>query len=135
MAMRRVIRKSVFTAVTASTTSSPSLTLIDGVNKTLNTGNPVFNNVLSSKLLFSSNHFLSSSFHHSERDSPISKYGKDLTELARLSNVHAIIAQGDEIDRCIEILSRGSKNKPVIIGEPSLRRYAVVEGLYNSFID
>jgi len=53
-----------------------------------------------------------------------------LTELARLSNVHAIIGEGegDEIDRCIEILSRGTKNKPVIIGEPSLGRSAVVEG-------
>lgn len=71
MAMRRVIRKSVFAAVTASTTSSPSRTLIDGVNKTLNAGNPVFNNVLSSKLLFSSDRFLSSSSHHSEGDSSV----------------------------------------------------------------
>jgi len=51
-----------------------------------------------------------------------------LTELARLSNVDDIIVQDDKIDRCIEILSRETKNKPVIIGESSLGRSAVTEG-------
>lgn len=59
----------------------------------------------------------------------LDKYGIDLTELARRGKLDPVIGRDDEIRRCIQILSRRTKNNPVIIGEPGVGKTAIVEGL------
>jgi len=61
----------------------------------------------------------------------LDKYGNDLTELARRGKLDPVIGRDDEIRRCIQILSRRTKNNPVIIGEPGVGKTAIAEG-YNS---
>lgn len=56
------------------------------------------------------------------------KYGNDLTELARRGKLDPVIGRDDEIRRCIQILSRRTKNNPVIIGEPGVGKTAIAEG-------
>jgi ATP-dependent Clp protease ATP-binding subunit ClpB len=59
----------------------------------------------------------------------LEKYGKDLTELARKGKLDPVIGRDEEIRRVIQILSRRTKNNPVLIGEPGVGKTAVVEGL------
>ncbi|XP_058223517.1 chaperone protein ClpB4, mitochondrial-like [Rhododendron vialii] len=59
----------------------------------------------------------------------LEKYGTDLTELARRGKLDPVIGRDDEIRRCIQILSRRTKNNPVIIGEPGVGKTAIAEGL------
>lgn len=59
----------------------------------------------------------------------LEKYGVDLTELARRGKLDPVIGRDDEIRRCIQILSRRTKNNPVIIGEPGVGKTAIAEGL------
>ena len=59
----------------------------------------------------------------------LNKYGKDLVEEARKGNIDPVIGREKEIRRTIEILSRRTKNNPVLIGEPGVGKTAVVEGL------
>ncbi|XP_071701624.1 chaperone protein ClpB4, mitochondrial [Rutidosis leptorrhynchoides] len=59
----------------------------------------------------------------------LEKYGNDLTELARKGKLDPVIGRDDEIRRCIQILSRRTKNNPVIIGEPGVGKTAIAEGL------
>ena len=59
----------------------------------------------------------------------LNQYGKDLTELARQNKLDPVIGREKEIERVIEILSRRTKNNPVLIGEPGVGKTAVVEGL------
>ncbi|KAL3843991.1 hypothetical protein ACJIZ3_001394 [Penstemon smallii] len=59
----------------------------------------------------------------------LDKYGNDLTELARRGKLDPVIGRDDEIRRCIQILSRRTKNNPVIIGEPGVGKTAIAEGL------
>ncbi len=59
----------------------------------------------------------------------LQKYGRDLTVLARENKLDPVIGRDDEIRRVIEILSRRTKNNPVLIGEPGVGKTAVVEGL------
>ncbi|KAM0059749.1 putative ClpA/B family, AAA+ ATPase domain, ATPase, AAA-type, core, Clp, repeat (R) [Helianthus debilis subsp. tardiflorus] len=59
----------------------------------------------------------------------LDKYGNDLTELARKGKLDPVIGRDDEIRRCIQILSRRTKNNPVIIGEPGVGKTAIAEGL------
>ncbi|GKB33209.1 chaperone protein ClpB4, mitochondrial [Tanacetum coccineum] len=59
----------------------------------------------------------------------LEKYGSDLTELARRGKLDPVIGRDDEIRRCIQILSRRTKNNPVIIGEPGVGKTAIAEGL------
>lgn len=59
----------------------------------------------------------------------LEKYGNDLTELARRGKLDPVIGRDDEIRRCIQILSRRTKNNPVIIGEPGVGKTAIAEGL------
>ncbi|KAM7490006.1 hypothetical protein LguiA_032927 [Lonicera macranthoides] len=59
----------------------------------------------------------------------LEKYGTDLTELARSGKLDPVIGRDDEIRRCIQILSRRTKNNPVIIGEPGVGKTAIAEGL------
>ena len=59
----------------------------------------------------------------------LEKYSKDLTELARKDKLDPVIGRDDEIRRTIQILSRRTKNNPVLIGEPGVGKTAIVEGL------
>jgi ATP-dependent Clp protease ATP-binding subunit ClpB len=59
----------------------------------------------------------------------LSKYAKDLTELARQGKLDPVIGRDDEIRRTIQVLSRRTKNNPVLIGEPGVGKTAIVEGL------
>ena len=70
----------------------------------------------------------------SESVNKISKYGVDLTELALKNKLDPVIGRKSEIDRIIQILSRRTKNNPVLIGEPGVGKSAVVEGLAQAII-
>jgi len=59
----------------------------------------------------------------------LEKYGRDLTDLARKGKLDPVIGRDDEIRRTIQILSRRTKNNPVLIGEPGVGKTAIVEGL------
>lgn len=59
----------------------------------------------------------------------LAKYGRDLTELACQGKLDPVIGRDEEIRRVIEILSRRTKNNPVLIGEPGVGKTAIVEGL------
>ena len=59
----------------------------------------------------------------------LAKYGRDLTELAKKGKLDPVIGRDDEIRRVIQVLSRRTKNNPVLIGEPGVGKTAVVEGL------
>lgn len=59
----------------------------------------------------------------------LQKYGRDLTELARQNKLDPVIGRDHEIRRTIQILSRRTKNNPVLIGEPGVGKTAIVEGL------
>ena len=59
----------------------------------------------------------------------LSKYGRDLTELARKNKLDPVIGRDEEIRRTIQVLSRRTKNNPVLIGEPGVGKTAIVEGL------
>ncbi len=65
----------------------------------------------------------------------LEKYGQDLTELARLGKLDPVIGRDDEIRRTIQILSRRTKNNPVLIGEPGVGKTAIVEGLAQRIIN
>jgi ATP-dependent Clp protease ATP-binding subunit ClpA len=58
----------------------------------------------------------------------LAKYARDLTEAARDGKLDPVIGRDDEIRRCIQILSRRTKNNPVLIGEPGVGKTAVAEG-------
>jgi len=59
----------------------------------------------------------------------LEKYGRDLTKLAQLGKLDPVIGRDEEIRRTMEILSRRTKNNPVLIGEPGVGKTAIVEGL------
>ena len=59
----------------------------------------------------------------------LNQYGKDLTELAKHGKLDPVIGRASEIERVIEILSRRTKNNPVLIGEPGVGKTAIAEGL------
>jgi len=59
----------------------------------------------------------------------LEKYGRDLTDLARRGKLDPVIGRDDEIRRVIQVLSRRTKNNPVLIGEPGVGKTAIVEGL------
>jgi ATP-dependent Clp protease ATP-binding subunit ClpB len=59
----------------------------------------------------------------------LTKYGRDLTELAKIGKLDPVIGRDNEIRRCIQVLSRRTKNNPVLIGEPGVGKTAIVEGL------
>jgi ATP-dependent Clp protease ATP-binding subunit ClpB len=59
----------------------------------------------------------------------LEKYGRDLTEAAREGKLDPVIGRDDEIRRVIQVLSRRTKNNPVLIGEPGVGKTAIVEGL------
>ncbi|MDJ0715416.1 MAG: ATP-dependent chaperone ClpB [Prochloraceae cyanobacterium] len=65
----------------------------------------------------------------------LEKYGRDLTQLAREGKLDPVIGRDDEIRRTIQILSRRTKNNPVLIGEPGVGKTAIVEGLAQRIVN
>jgi ATP-dependent Clp protease ATP-binding subunit ClpB len=65
----------------------------------------------------------------------LAKYGRDLTEAARQGKLDPVIGRDEEIRRVIQVLSRRTKNNPVLIGEPGVGKTAIVEGLANRIIE
>jgi len=64
----------------------------------------------------------------------LERYGRDLTELARKGKLDPVIGRDEEIRRVIQVLSRRTKNNPVLIGEPGVGKTAIVEGLAQRII-
>ena len=65
----------------------------------------------------------------------LEKYGRELTQLARSGKLDPVIGRDEEIRRTIQILSRRTKNNPVLIGEPGVGKTAIVEGLAQRIIN
>ena len=59
----------------------------------------------------------------------LERYGRDLTEVARRGKLDPVIGRDDEVRRVIQVLSRRTKNNPVLIGEPGVGKTAIIEGL------
>jgi ATP-dependent Clp protease ATP-binding subunit ClpB len=70
-----------------------------------------------------------------ERFQALDKYARDLTEAARQGKLDPVVGRDDEIRRVIQVLSRRTKNNPVLIGEPGVGKTAIVEGLANRIIE
>ncbi|MGH2807053.1 MAG: ATP-dependent Clp protease ATP-binding subunit, partial [Actinomycetota bacterium] len=64
----------------------------------------------------------------------LEKYGRDLTDLAREGKLDPVVGRDEEIRRVIQVLSRRTKNNPVLIGEPGVGKTAIVEGLANRIV-
>ncbi len=64
----------------------------------------------------------------------LSKYGRDLTELAKNNKIDPVIGRQQEIERVIQILSRRTKNNPCLIGEPGVGKTAIAEGLAQKIV-
>ena len=65
----------------------------------------------------------------------LKKYARDLTQAAREGKIDPVIGRDEEIRRAIQVLSRRTKNNPVLIGEPGVGKTAVVEGLANRIVN
>jgi ATP-dependent Clp protease ATP-binding subunit ClpC len=65
----------------------------------------------------------------------LDSFGRDLTELAREGKLDVVIGRANEIERVIQILSRRTKNNPVLLGEPGVGKTAIVEGLAQQIIE
>jgi ATP-dependent Clp protease ATP-binding subunit ClpB len=65
----------------------------------------------------------------------LEKYAKDLTQLAREGKLDPVVGRDDEIRRVIQILSRRTKNNPVLVGDPGVGKTAIVEGLARRIVD
>lgn len=70
-----------------------------------------------------------------ETASKLEKFGKDLTQMAKQGKLDPVIGRKDEIDRVIHILSRRTKNNPVLIGDPGVGKTAIVEGLAQKIVE
>ena len=70
-----------------------------------------------------------------EQYQALEKYGVDLTELARQGKIDPVIGRDEEIRRVIQVLSRRTKNNPVLIGEPGVGKTAIVEGLARRIVE
>jgi ATP-dependent Clp protease ATP-binding subunit ClpB len=65
----------------------------------------------------------------------LEKYAKDLTELARVGKLDPVVGRDEEIRRVVQILSRRTKNNPVLVGDPGVGKTAIVEGLARRIVD
>jgi ATP-dependent Clp protease ATP-binding subunit ClpB len=65
----------------------------------------------------------------------LEKYGRDLTEAARAGKIDPVVGRDEEIRRIIQVLSRRTKNNPVLIGEPGVGKTAIVEGLARRIVE
>ncbi len=70
-----------------------------------------------------------------EKYQALKKYGKDLTDLAKRGKLDPVIGRDEEIRRVIQVLSRRTKNNPVLIGDPGVGKTAIVEGLAQRIVD
>jgi ATP-dependent Clp protease ATP-binding subunit ClpB len=70
-----------------------------------------------------------------EQYQALEKYGRDLTEAARAGRIDPVIGRDEEIRRVIQVLSRRTKNNPVLIGEPGVGKTAIVEGLARRIVE
>ena len=70
-----------------------------------------------------------------EQYQALEKYGRDLTEAARAGKLDPVIGRDEEIRRVIQVLSRRSKNNPVLIGEPGVGKTAIAEGLAQRIVN
>ncbi|MGI8755120.1 MAG: ATP-dependent Clp protease ATP-binding subunit [Acidimicrobiales bacterium] len=70
-----------------------------------------------------------------EQYQALEKYGRDLTEAARRGKLDPVIGRDEEIRRTIQVLSRRTKNNPVLIGEPGVGKTAIVEGLARRIVE
>ena len=70
-----------------------------------------------------------------EKFQPLEKYGRDLTEMARAGKLDPVIGRDSEIRRIIQVLSRRTKNNPVLIGEAGVGKTAIVEGLAQRIVN
>jgi ATP-dependent Clp protease ATP-binding subunit ClpB len=70
-----------------------------------------------------------------EKYQALEKYSRDLTELARKGKLDPVIGRDDEVRRVVQVLSRRTKNNPVLIGEPGVGKTAIVEGLAQRIIN
>src|SRR5436190_16056448 len=70
-----------------------------------------------------------------EQYQALERYGRDLTEAARAGKIDPVIGRDEEIRRVIQVLSRRTKNNPVLIGEPGVGKTAIVEGLARRIVD
>jgi ATP-dependent Clp protease ATP-binding subunit ClpB len=70
-----------------------------------------------------------------EQYQALERFGRDLTEEARKGNLDPVIGRDDEIRRVIQVLSRRTKNNPVLIGEPGVGKTAIVEGLARRIVE
>jgi ATP-dependent Clp protease ATP-binding subunit ClpB len=70
-----------------------------------------------------------------EQYQALEKYGRDLTQAARAGKIDPVIGRDDEIRRVIQVLSRRTKNNPVLIGEPGVGKTAIVEGLARRIVE
>lgn len=65
----------------------------------------------------------------------LDQYGRDLTAMAREGRIDPVIGRADEIEQCVEVLARRTKNNPVLIGEAGVGKTAIVEGLAQRIVD
>src|SRR5205085_3591654 len=65
----------------------------------------------------------------------LERYGRDLTALARKGKLDPVIGRDEEIRRVVQVLSRRTKNNPVLIGEPGVGKTAIVEGLARRIVE
>ncbi|HUY64009.1 MAG TPA: AAA family ATPase [Acidimicrobiales bacterium] len=70
-----------------------------------------------------------------EQYQALERYGRDLTEAARQGRLDPVIGRDEEIRRVVQVLSRRTKNNPVLIGEPGVGKTAIVEGLANRIVE
>ena len=70
-----------------------------------------------------------------EQFQALEKYGRDITEAARSGRLDPVIGRDDEIRRVVQVLSRRTKNNPVLIGEPGVGKTAIVEGLAQRIVE
>src|SRR5437868_1626139 len=70
-----------------------------------------------------------------EQYQALERYGRDLTEAARAGKLDPVIGRDEEIRRVIQVLSRRTKNNPVLIGEPGVGKTAIVEGLARRIVE
>src|SRR5262249_52017436 len=69
-----------------------------------------------------------------EKYQALQRYSRDLTDLARKGKLDPVIGRDEEVRRVVQILSRRTKNNPVLIGEPGVGKTAIVEGLAQRII-
>ncbi|OEC84760.1 ATP-dependent chaperone ClpB [Acinetobacter sp. YK3] len=102
-------------------------TILNGVGVTPDSLRKIIENIRGNDKVMSNNH-------EDQRDS-LNKYTIDLTERALAGKLDPVIGRDDEIRRTIQVLSRRTKNNPVLIGEPGVGKTAIVEGLAQRIIN